>query len=175
MYAVCWQSPKTADGSVSGERSSVLKKLLLWAALWEWDWGLAKCLVGGTRVAETFRRHQLLKPWTAFRSLLDRYCEAIFTPVYLQFFLCSGYLCVIWISGVNLLLLGNNTWHTGQVFCHYHPGTLWLFKWTVKKSRLILPNLGHLTLGSHARRKVSLTCVCSRRQTQTMLVLQGWD
>lgn len=51
------------------------------------------------------------------------------------------------------------------------------FQINFQKSKFILPKLEHLILGSLVRSKVSLTCVCSRKQRQvrTMLVLQGWD
>lgn len=112
-----------------------------------------------------------VSPWQLLLNCIYPSLSAAF-PVF-----CSPYLCVIWISGVNLLLVDNNTWHMWQFLCHYHHRALWLSKWTVKKSKFILPKLGHLILGSLVRSKVSLTCVYGRKQRQmkTRLVLQGWD
>ena len=92
--------------------------------------------------------------------------------LYLLQFICktsvffSGRLCVNGITGVNILLLESDTWYTGQFFCHYRPGTLQPFKWTIKKSRFILPNLRLLTLDTPVRSRVSLTCVGSWKERQ---------
>lgn len=179
IYAVCWQSSKTADGSVSRERSSVLRKLLALSCVERVGLGTG-WMPGGRHqdsrdiqtipAAEAMDSFQV-SPWQLLLNCIYPSLSAVL-PVF-----SSGYLYVIWISGVNLLLLESNTWHMGQFLCHYHPRAVWLFKWTAKKSKFILPKWGHLILGSLVRNKVSLSCVCSRKQRQmkTMLDLQGWD
>lgn len=148
------------DGSVFGEGSGGLKNPLHWAVLWEREQGLA--------TSRNFQRLPAAEAVDGFQiSSWQMLWNYIYPSLVARFLYYFQGVSVNGITGVNLLLFESNTGYTGQFFGHCHPGTLWPFKWTVRKSRFILPNGRHLTLDNPVRSWVSLTCAHSREERQT--------
>lgn len=108
IYSVSWQSPKTAHGSIFGERNSVQKKVSSHCSV-QAGAGTGPRPSGNNQAGGNI---QLLEPWTSSRSVLGRFCETIFIPDYFQdFLILLGCLYVNRIAGVELALLESNMVH----------------------------------------------------------------